>query len=402
MSIDKAIRRDMEEARVAKEARKHVHKERYAPRGRLYERVRSRGGGPGGMVVIHPREGKKNLLEIQQEEDPNRSKVGGKCGWVSLKQGNEKLFKVYLESVRHFKDKYILVQPSSTKAMFNATPTTEEQESGSMKQGQNLIKITMKLSLGHSNQLSTIELSAFLSAWLTGKTQKAIRVMEILEKHDQADVFAYEALLNGYCKADIVDAANKNLLKEGKWEAGESLMSDMLDKGCEPSCVTYSILICSLCRDGKIVEAENVLKGMKKRGLAPNAYCYNPLISAICKEGKVNLAIEYLNNMISDGGLPSIVSYNSILASLCKNGHADEALNIFEKLGEVGCPPDAISYNTLDGFMDQAIELLVDMMESHKYQPAVINYNAVIYGLCKSRVTKLIKMQQHGGMKEPG
>ncbi|KAL5076795.1 hypothetical protein RYX36_015779 [Vicia faba] len=284
------------------------------------------------------------------------------------------------------------------------------------------------------------------------KTQKAIRVMEILEKHGQADVFAYEALLNGYCKADIVYAANKNLLKEGKWEAGESLMSDMLDKGCEPSCVTYSILICSLCRDGKIVEVENVLKGMKKRGLAPNAYCYNPLISAICKEGKVNLAIEYLNNMISDGGLPSIVSYNSILASLCKNGHADEALNIFEKLGEVGCPPDAISYDTLfgalwssgdeiralgmildmlskgidpdkvtysslisylcrDGFMDQAIELLVDMMESHKYQPAVINYNAVIYGLCKvqriidaieSRVTKLIKMQQHGGMKEPG
>ncbi|KAL5068490.1 hypothetical protein RYX36_019377, partial [Vicia faba] len=41
------------------------------------------------------------------------------------------------------------------------------------------------------------------------KTQKAIRVMEILEKHGQADVFAYEALLNGYCKADIVDAANK-------------------------------------------------------------------------------------------------------------------------------------------------------------------------------------------------
>ena len=35
--------------------------------------------------------------------------------------------------------------------------------------------------------------------------------MEILEKHGQADVFAYEALLNGYCKADIVDAANKVL-----------------------------------------------------------------------------------------------------------------------------------------------------------------------------------------------
>ena len=38
-----------------------------------------------------------------------RSKVDGKWGWVSLKQGNGKLFKAYLESVHHFKDKYILV-----------------------------------------------------------------------------------------------------------------------------------------------------------------------------------------------------------------------------------------------------------------------------------------------------
>ena len=52
-----------------------------------------------------------------------RSRTDGKWGWVSLKQGNRKLFKAYLESVRYFKDKYILVQPSSMKAMLRVFRT---------------------------------------------------------------------------------------------------------------------------------------------------------------------------------------------------------------------------------------------------------------------------------------
>ena len=48
-----------------------------------------------------------------------RSKIDGKWGWVALKQGNKKLFKAYLEYVRNFKDKYILVQPLSSREMLN-------------------------------------------------------------------------------------------------------------------------------------------------------------------------------------------------------------------------------------------------------------------------------------------
>ena len=47
------------------------------------------------------------------------SRTDGQWGWVSLKQGNRKLFKAYLEYVRHFKDKYILVQPTPSKAILN-------------------------------------------------------------------------------------------------------------------------------------------------------------------------------------------------------------------------------------------------------------------------------------------
>ena len=56
-----------------------------------------------------------------------RSKVDRKWGWVSLNQGNGKLFKAYLEFIRHLKDKYILVQPSLTKVTLNVFRTASVQ-----------------------------------------------------------------------------------------------------------------------------------------------------------------------------------------------------------------------------------------------------------------------------------
>jgi pentatricopeptide repeat protein len=41
------------------------------------------------------------------------------------------------------------------------------------------------------------------------KIEKAIQVMEILEKHGEPDVFAYNAVISGFCKADRVDHASK-------------------------------------------------------------------------------------------------------------------------------------------------------------------------------------------------
>ncbi|KAL5059208.1 hypothetical protein RYX36_030812, partial [Vicia faba] len=89
------------------------------------------------------------------------------------------------------------------------------------------------------------------------KTQKDIRVMEILEKHGQADVFAYEVLLNGYCKADIVDAANK-------------VLDRMKKRGFLPDVVTYNILFGSLCGRGKLDLALRVMDHLLKDNCRPN------------------------------------------------------------------------------------------------------------------------------------
>ncbi|KAH1196068.1 Pentatricopeptide repeat-containing protein, chloroplastic [Glycine max] len=228
---------------------------------------------------------------------------------------------------------------------------------------------------------------------LQGGIDEAIKLLdEMFEINLQPDVFPYNS---------IIICAEKN---QGKWEAGFELMSDMVAKGCEANVVTYSVLISSLCRDGKVEEGVGLLKDMKKKGLEPDGYCYDPLIAVLCKEGRVDLAIEVLDVMISDGCVPDIVNYNTILACLCKQKRADEALSIFEKLGEVGCSPNASSYNTvfsalgssghkvralgmileMDGMVDEAIELLVDMeMESSECKPSVVSYNIVLLGLCR-------------------
>ncbi|PQP94718.1 pentatricopeptide repeat-containing protein [Prunus yedoensis var. nudiflora] len=41
--------------------------------------------------------------------------------------------------------------------------------------------------------------------------EKAIRVMQILEKYGEPDLFSYNALISGFCKANRIESANKVL-----------------------------------------------------------------------------------------------------------------------------------------------------------------------------------------------
>ena len=73
----------------------------------------------------------------------------------------------------------------------------------------------------------------------TRNPDKAIRVVEILEGHGQPDVFAYNALISSFTKANRLDSATK-------------FLGRMTGRGCPPDIVTYNILIGSLCSKGKL------------------------------------------------------------------------------------------------------------------------------------------------------
>ncbi|CAI8593404.1 unnamed protein product [Vicia faba] len=142
---------------------------------------------------------------------------------------------------------------------------------------------------------------------LMWKTQKAIRVMEILEKHGQADVFAYEALLNGYCKADIVDAANKECL---------CTMGVLFNYYCTLLCNFHFIRFVNHPNFVQVTATDVVI------GEATVIVIGN------------NVTILYDASKVFDE-----ISDRTLILKV--SGLLRGGLNI----GEVGCPPDAISYN---------------------------------------------------------
>ena len=95
-----------------------------------------------------------------------RSKVNGKWGWISLKQCNGKLFKAYLESVRHFKDKYLLVQPSLTKAMLNVfriSPSLNEDNNSRLNElGEPIVKLVYKFPFQWTRKHFESELASYV------------------------------------------------------------------------------------------------------------------------------------------------------------------------------------------------------------------------------------------------
>ncbi|KAJ6761592.1 ATPASE EXPRESSION PROTEIN 3 [Salix koriyanagi] len=78
-------------------------------------------------------------------------------------------------------------------------------------------------------------------------TEKAARVMEILEKHGKPDVFAYNAVISGFCKANRIESANK-------------VLDRMKRKGFSQDVVTFNIMIVTFCSQGKIDLASKVFE----------------------------------------------------------------------------------------------------------------------------------------------
>ncbi|KAL5080256.1 hypothetical protein RYX36_008677 [Vicia faba] len=207
------------------------------------------------------------------------------------------------------------------------------------------------------------------------KTQKAIRVMEILEKHGQADVFAYEALLNGYCKADIVDAANK-------------VLDRMKKRGFLPDVVTYNILIGSLCGRGKLDLALRFMDHLLKDNCRPNVITYTILIKATIIEGGIDKAMKLLDEMLSRGLRPDVSTYNVVVKGMCKEGLLDRAFEYLSSISCKGCVADVSPYNILlknllkEGKWEAGESLMSDMLDKG-CEPSCVTYNILICSLCR-------------------
>lgn len=72
-----------------------------------------------------------------------------------------------------------------------------------------------------------------------------------------------------------------------RWMDAERILAEMIRKGCNPSVVTFNIVINFLCQKGLLGQAIDVQEKMHKHGHTPNSVSYNPLHHGFCKEKKI-------------------------------------------------------------------------------------------------------------------
>ncbi|KAF3495774.1 hypothetical protein DY000_02057910 [Brassica cretica] len=143
----------------------------------------------------------------------------------------------------------------------------------------------------------------------------------------------------------------------------------MVTKGCDPDIVTLNILINGYCKAKLVDDGMTLFRKMSSpRGVVADTVTYNILVQGFCQSGQLNVAKELFQEMVSEGAHPDIVTYGILLdglcdkwrrvkpnvktytimiGGLCKKGSLPEAGLLFKKMEEDGIAPDSGPYNTL-------------------------------------------------------
>ncbi|KAK7267608.1 hypothetical protein RIF29_20286 [Crotalaria pallida] len=125
------------------------------------------------------------------------------------------------------------------------------------------------------------------------------------------------------------------------------------------------------------------------KAYAPDTRIYTTLMKGYMKAGRVADTVRMLEAMRrqdDSAGHPDHVSYTTVVSALVKVGSMDRARQVLVEMSRIGVPANRITYNILlKGYckqlqIDQARELLKEMIEDEGIQPDVVSYNTIIDG----------------------
>ncbi|ONK66118.1 uncharacterized protein A4U43_C06F4330 [Asparagus officinalis] len=184
------------------------------------------------------------------------------------------------------------------------------------------------------------------------------------------NVKSYTSVISGFCKLGRMEEANKvfeemvesgikpsrityNVLIDGygkvcDLKAANLVYERMRICGCSPDVVTYTSLIHGYCRSGQVDDAMRILHEMGGKEVRPNAYTFSIIIDSFCKKNRLKEAREILRELNGRKDiLPHAFIYNPVIDGFCKAGDVEEANSILGEMEERGCRPDKHTYTIL-------------------------------------------------------
>lgn len=265
-----------------------------------------------------------------------------------------------------------------------------------------------EMKVKHGINPNVVTFSTVISACANASAQAAARVKDGDTKDTgeiRAPMKAALSLLaemtsgkKGIAEPNVVtyNAAIKACAEGLDLEKSFSLLEELLERGLEPTIVTYGTLMTACERVGSVQGVSHVFKKLNKysKHLRPNEIIYGAAISCCRKASEPERTTLLLHKMLKEKLSPNTAVFNTVLMSQAENKNFDKATIVYRLMKSDKIPqsarPNRQTYNALiialalDGRPSDA-EYYLKEMRKDGFLPDVDLYTATVTSYEKNR-----------------
>lgn len=158
---------------------------------------------------------------------------------------------------------------------------------------------------------------------------------------------------------------------------------------CQPSIVTYNILLRAFAQQQDVNQVEVLFKDLEVSILSPDIYTFNGVIDAYGKNGMLKEMESVLKRMKSNQCKPDIITFNSLIDAYGKRQAFDKMEQVFKSLLRSKERPTLPTFNSMitnygKARLREKAEYVVKKMTDLGCKPNYITYESLIttYGYC--------------------
>lgn len=121
------------------------------------------------------------------------------------------------------------------------------------------------------------------------------------------------------------NAVFRVLVGMGRLQDAILLLKQMPEFGCSPNFLSYSEVVCGLCKvKGRMLEVEELVRDMLRNGYKLDATMYSCLLRGYCEDGNEQMALQTVHDMISDNFVVSLDTFSKFVSVLFAKGYNKE------------------------------------------------------------------------------
>ncbi|CAK7352846.1 unnamed protein product [Dovyalis caffra] len=232
-------------------------------------------------------------------------------------------------------------------------------------------KLLTKMRLNGVKENAVTHLSILKGLSVAEKSDEAIRYFnKMIRKGMKLDAKEYGVVINVYCKMRKPDEAAslfkkmqaegisrsvgcfnavlRILMETGELDKAVFLLRQEKNMGCLPNFVSYSTVICGLCRtQGRMREVAELVDDMLQDGFEMDATMYSCLVSGYCDADNEKMAMRVFYESINKNYVINVQSFLVFINLMCGKGKVFEAEQILKEMCRKCSLVDVDSYQSV-------------------------------------------------------